>query len=397
MNGRGKHLPSAVKCDPDQVSHKGCFRGLSVTRLCPATPAVVCLHDREPRSEDSQLLNLARNEMLSCRYAWAGRQDRRAAFTLVELLVVIAIIGILVGLLLPAVQAAREAARRMQCSNNLRQLGLGMHNFHAAYDAFPNSTSDTSTGVLHYWGAQLLPFLEQTPLAEIYNYRARFNGPENRVAVQTPLALMICPSTPGSPIPDPRFKLATSSSPEAWGSIGADYAGSAGPLSSLWNNPPFVSFPRPGNIDGLFQGTVRPGQKGRRLRDVLDGTSNTIMFVEAAGRPQVWQKGRMVPGSGELTSPAARYVAVSSWPAGNLFVVRGYRFDSTVVDELDRWRAPGPCMVNCSNNYSIYSFHVGGAHIGLVDGSVRFITESISTDTAAQLLTIAGREVVGDY
>lgn len=142
---------------------------------------------------------------------------------------------------------------------------------------------------------------------------------------------------------------------------------------------------------------MRPGQKGRRLRDILDGTSNTIMFAQSACRPQVWQKGRLVPASGELTSTAARYVAVSSWPAGNLFVVRGYRHDRTVVNEFDRWRSPGPYMVNCSNFYSIYSFHAGGAHVGLVDGAVRFIAESISTDTAAPLLTIAGSEVVGAY
>jgi prepilin-type N-terminal cleavage/methylation domain-containing protein/prepilin-type processing-associated H-X9-DG protein len=312
-------------------------------------------------------------------------------FTLVELLVVIAIIGILVGLLLPAVQAAREAARRMSCQNNLRQLGLGMHNFHASYDAFPTSVS--GDGAVHYWGAQLLPFMEQNPLSGIYNYSVRFNDILNREAVAFPLKFMICPSTPGSPIPDPLFKRATSASPEAWGSIGSDYAGSAGPLSSMWNPPGYINYPRPSEIRGLFSGSVRPGQRGRRIRDITDGTSNSIAFVESAGRPQVWQKGRLVPGSGQIDSPAARYVAVSSWPTGNLFVVRGYRFDESVADEHARWRFPGPCMVNCSNYYSIYAFHPGGANIAMCDGSVRFLNENTLSDSVAQMLTIAGGEI----
>jgi prepilin-type N-terminal cleavage/methylation domain-containing protein/prepilin-type processing-associated H-X9-DG protein len=318
----------------------------------------------------------------------------RSGFTLVELLVVIAIIGILVGLLLPAVQAAREAARRMQCSNNVKQLELAMHNFHAAHDSFPTAIS--GNGVLTYWGAQLLPYLEQNPLANIYDYTVRFDDAKNRQAVQTPLPFMMCPSTPGTPVPDPRFRLSTSSQP-GWGSFGSDYAGNAGPLTSMWtNNPPFVTFPM-GDTAGLFEGTTRPGQKGRRIRDVIDGTSNSIAFVEASGRPRVYQKQRLVPDSGLITSTGTRYVSVSSWAAGNIFAVRGFRFDASVANEFDRWRSPGPCMVNCSNLFGIYSFHPGGANVGLVDGSVHFLSESISTDTVVQLLTINGGEVVGQF
>lgn len=329
-------------------------------------------------------------------YSRRTNSSRCNGFTLVELLVVIAIIGVLVGLLLPAVQAAREAARRMQCQNNLKQLGLGMHNFHAAYDAFPTAVS--GNGALHYWGAQLLPFMEQTPLSNLYDYTFRFNDQKNRQAVSVPLPFVLCPSTPGSPVPDPRFKIASSSSPGAWGSFGADYAGSSGPLSSMWtNNPPFVTYPRPGSIEGVFDGTVAPGQKGRRIRDISDGTSNTIMFVESSGRPQVWQKGVRVPGSGELNSASTLYVAVSSWAAGNIFAVRGFRNDPSAPSMIDRWRTPGPCMVNCTNFYGIYSFHPGVANVGLTDGSVRNLSENVSTDVVVQLLTIAGGEVVGDF
>ncbi len=320
----------------------------------------------------------------------------RTGFTLVELLVVIAIIGVMVGLLLPAVQAAREAARRMRCSNNLRQIGLGMHNFHSAHDAFPTAVS--GSGVSHYWGAQILPYMEQNPLADIYDYSVRFNDIKNREAVQHALSFMLCSSTPGSPLPEPRFKLATAASPEAWGSVGSDYAGNSGPQTSVWNAPSYVSYPRPGNVEGVFSGTTQPGSKGRRIRDITDGTSSSIMFVEASGRPQLWQRGSgRVPGSGELTSAAANYVAVSSWPTGNVFVVRGYREDTTVADVHTRWKHPGPCMVNCSNYYSAFSFHPGGVNVAYADGSVHYKSESISTDVMAQLLTIAGGEIVADH
>ncbi len=145
-------------------------------------------------------------------------RQSRAAFTLIELLVVIAIIAILIALLLPAVQQAREAARRTQCKNNLKQIGLALQNFHATYDAFPGAVSGTLNGVTatHYWGAQILPYVDQNPLAGIYDYTVRFNDAKNQAAVQYPLSFMSCPSTPGRPIDHPRFKLASSTSPGAW-------------------------------------------------------------------------------------------------------------------------------------------------------------------------------------
>ncbi|EAQ78421.1 DUF1559 family PulG-like putative transporter [Blastopirellula marina] len=321
--------------------------------------------------------------------------NRRAGFTLVELLVVIAIIGVLIGLLLPAVQQAREAARRMQCMNNLKQVGLGMHNFHAAYRCFPTSVS--GNGASHYWCAQLLPYMEQNPLADIYDYSVKFKDIANREAVQYPVPFMLCPSTPGGPIAHPKFKTATASSPETWGAIGSDYAGSSGPYSAMWNSPAQVSYSKPGNIEGLFSGSVKPGARGRQIRDVTDGTSNSIGFVESAARPQKWQGRKMLAGSGELTSASSNYVAVCSWAEGNLFAVRGYLYDDSITDEDSRWSYPGPQMVNGSNYYSIYAFHPGGANVALIDGSARFLSETTNADVVCSLLTISGQEVVGEY
>ncbi|MBA4067638.1 MAG: prepilin-type cleavage/methylation domain-containing protein [Isosphaera sp.] len=311
---------------------------------------------------------------------------RRPAFTLIELLVVVAIIVILVGLLLPAVQKVRDAAARSKCANNVKQIILGLHNYESARGAFPTSVS--GSGALHYWGAQILPYMEQNPLAGIYDYTVRFNDPANRVAVQTPLPFMNCPSTPGGGLRlHPKFPATGT---PRWPLAAADYAGSAGPDSRLWTaSPPAVSYPQPANTDGFFFGTVDPGQRGRQSRDISDGLSGTVIVVESAARPQLWQVGRMVPDSGLDTSPASAYVSVCSWAEGNLFRVRGYTPDGLTHG--------GACLVNCTNNFAMYSFHTGGVNVGLADGSVRTLGRQVTPNVVAALLTIQGGEVAGDY
>ena len=164
---------------------------------------------------------------MPCRHeAETGGEAERAAaagFSLVEVLVVVAIIGGLAGLLMPGVQAAREAARRTQCGNNLRQIGIGFHQYHAARDCFPNNVSVGP--IRHHWCAQILPFLDERPLAGRYDYGVRFDDATNMTAVQTPLAFMTCPSTPGGPRQHPRFKTTS----PTWSAAVADYAASDGP------------------------------------------------------------------------------------------------------------------------------------------------------------------------
>ena len=306
------------------------------------------------------------------------------AFTLVELLIVIAIIGTLVCLLLPAVQSVRESARRMKCLNNLRQVGVGLHAHHAARDCFPTGVS--ATGVRHHWVAQLLPYLDENPLAGIYDYTVRFDDAKNQAAVQTPLPIMSCPSTPGGPLQHPRFKT----SAPTWWAYAADYAGSDGPSSALWTAPAVVSFTKPANIDGFFKGYVAPGEKGRRIREIVDGTSKTIAVFECAARPQVWAFGRMVPGSGQFSSSplATKYASLCGWADTNVFAVRGFRQDLTQADPANQYKSPGAQLVNGSNNWGIYGVHPGGASVACADGSVRFLDDSVSADVVAAQLTV---------
>lgn len=313
---------------------------------------------------------------------------KRRGFSLVELLVVVAIIGALIGLLLPAVQSAREAARRMSCQNNLRQMGIGFHNYNSSNNFFPTNVS--GNGARHYWVAQILPYLEENPLASIYDYTVACTDIKNREAVQYPLAFTSCPSTPGGPLPDPKFKA--TGSPQ-WGSIAADYSGSTGPSPRQWDiAPQQVSYPKPTNINGFFKGTIKPSEQGLQVRHITDGTSKSVAVVERAGRPQVWYFGRMIAGSGEATS--SHYVTLCGWPNTNQGDVRGYQLDTTQTLQANQFTDPGAAMINGSNDRGIYAFHPGGAGLLFVDGSCRFMAADTSPDIVAAALTIAGGEMV---
>jgi len=315
---------------------------------------------------------------------------RRAAFTLIELLVVIAIIAILIGLLLPAVQKVREAAFRMKCLNNLKQLGLAFHNFYTAKNGFPAGREDRN-GIASYWGVQLLPYIEQDNVRNTYNFDRRYNNSANKAALATPIQILMCPSAADGP----RFGDTNSedervgTSPVKYPSAASDYGSPNGAEAQLYqrsatgsttNYRGHIPGPAPATGDrfGVMETAVN---KFIRVEQITDGASNTITLVEAAGRPNLWRAGVMDP----MSRPTA---ANCAWAQPNSFVINGFQADGA---------NDGPCLVNCNNFNGIYAFHPGVANVLLADGSARPLAQAVEPRVVGALLTRANGEVVGDY
>ena len=302
-----------------------------------------------------------------------GSNTRSGGFTIVELLVVIAIIGILVSLLLPAVQAAREAARRASCKNNLRQIGLALINYHDTRGSFPpESVGDPRA---HSWVPHILPFIEQINLYSQYDWNVDWDDAANQPAVNRHISFLHCPSTAGDEhrLDDIGGGLTASTS---------DYAPTSG-VSSLLVSVGLV----PATQDR--RGIMVRG-RGTPMAAVLDGTSTTLLIAEDAARPVFWtSQGRGPdnndPHNGNYTVVNGR-VRGAGWadPACQI-PLHGFTYDGLA--------GPGPCAVNCTNNNEAFSFHPGGVDALFADGGVRFLAETIDIATYAALITRNGEEV----
>lgn len=358
----------------------------------------------------------------------AGAMIRKKGFTLIELLVVIAIIAVLIALLLPAVQQAREAARRTQCKNNLKQLGLAIHNYHDVYNGLPpayimiaaaNPVNQNFSGI----GTKLLPYIDQGPLFNIWDsstppipsvagtsYSATAAA-TNMTVVATQLSAWKCPSstaaatstaiypqgTFGNNVPQATYQI-----PYARGDYSVTTGVAGGYSQYAYNGNPSTQ------LNGAL-GVSNNGGVGSwsSLKDITDGTSNTTVLGERTGGTVIYNK----------TSPTAvAAVMASNYILGNQYgaVINGVGWGDFLIGEhtisgtnQDGTQSlvvvgsgadfGGPCAINCTNirGGGYHSFHTGGAHFLMLDGAVRFVSDNISSANFAAAITARNGEAVG--
>jgi prepilin-type N-terminal cleavage/methylation domain-containing protein/prepilin-type processing-associated H-X9-DG protein len=333
---------------------------------------------------------------------------RRRGFTLIELLVVIAIIAILIGLLVPAVQKVRESAARMQCQNNLKQIGLALHGYHDTYKTLPswgfdfnyNPRPSNPYGNQHEGHSaltQILPFIEQGNIARIARIDLSVIDPLNlppnwgvSIAGSTNIPIFLCPSTPDWVVDYGPYFAQLGAGNRGPMILGRTDYGVVRGLSSVFCQSCAPASPS-GNVgvmgvtgvmspQGLTAGKVS-------LLSITDGTSNTIMVAEDAGRQQVYANGLPVSPNGP---GQVGWTLNAAWADKNTeIVVTGFDSTGTLVNG-------GCCVVNCNNVNQIYGFHTGGANTLRADGSVQFLTTGTAPGVVAALVTRAGGEVFND-
>lgn len=297
----------------------------------------------------------------------------RHGFTLVELLVVIAIIGILVGLLLPAVQSVREAARRMQCTNNLKQICLAFHNYADVHKGFPQArvtgSYNGAMAVFSGWPTAVLPYLEQGNLTDQYNDQIPHFHEDNLPLVSTRTPLFVCPSTPNG---DREVQLSTGPLESqlidgAYGAPGDYYV-----RLQTWTWP-----------DGTQHALGLDSNAATSLAKFTDGLSNTALLSEVAARPVLYI-------NGQSQNRMATQPGWSAWAGPQALRLRSYNADCTAEGEGG---AGVESIINICNQQGLYSFHPGGAVIALGDGSVRFLSESAELRVVVAMHSRDGGEV----
>jgi prepilin-type N-terminal cleavage/methylation domain-containing protein/prepilin-type processing-associated H-X9-DG protein len=305
---------------------------------------------------------------------------KRRAFTLIELLVVIAIVAILIGLLLPAVQAARSASHRASCMNNMRQVGIALHNFHSTHKVLPASGwttvgSGNPRGKFVGWRALVLPYVEEEALRRLYDFNVHWWEGTNPEAGHVPIPLFQCPSVPerrpvtSSPAKSPRpaidfprtlapsdYEVIMGVQPTVNGDL---YATAATNRSAMFRNSAI------------------------RMTQILDGASHTILITECAARPLTFRQRTPRP---DVPNDQGQGWIDSDGP---------FSLDGSTADGSVQGRGPvlTPVAINATNFNEPYSFHDGGGNFLFADAHVTFIEETIALEVLAAMCTRAAREV----
>ena len=372
--------------------------------------------------------------------------QRQRAFTLIELLVVIAIIAVLIALLLPAVQQAREAARRSQCKNNLKQIGLAFHNYESTFSRFPGALHCVAGGTgnnigegttnssvpsdmnTHSWTEAILPFIDQTPLYNQIDFSvamgfgaatgtASFNGANGaqysnsqNFAILSSAVVpgFICPTSPrGASTVTPYINdwLMGDCSVANWQVGGAlDYIG-FWPRSNM-NSDGYLGAPGSYNKTGAIldiNSNSGSFSSGVKISNITDGTSNTLIVGECS-RPNSSEYSmgvRVGPLFDNAVMSPQTQLSGDAWMdwqqcggSDLRCITPGTNKAGGVVTGNN---STGQCTINCNNKWNFYSFHTGGAHFAIADGTVRFVSQNVNYLTIKQLHHMADGAVMGEF
>lgn len=331
-------------------------------------------------------------------------RSTRVAFTLVELLVVIAIAGLLLSILLPAVQAAREAVRRVQCANNMKQLGLALQNYHDCHGTFPFGWMIAKNFNVQGWGIQTIAFVEQAETFRKYDCRVPAINQANSLPppltafdintakrnidlINTIIPVFVCPTAPAADrrkyqavVPPSAFDPGIPPIELTWSAAPSDY----GPVTGVrieFASLAYATFMPLESRYGAMQPAGVLENRSSRMSDVTDGLSNTVLLGERMGGPDIYNGRKVIPpnaSNGVNGGGWGDFLNGDHW-------LRGSDVDGT---------GTGICGINCTNKRSsgFFSLHPVGCNFVMCDGSVHFLAQLINPHALASRITRSGGE-----